>query len=167
MIQLIAILINDPTNCHFNESLLPMTFQGFKTPTGDQTLERGEKRFETIVSVVTLIMAKYNVLLISILIVVLQLARVKGQGEVINALDFRLKPLRCAIGFYGQSDCLCFDTGAEVLTYNGRPIRVVNCKCWLETFTTLQSFVNELVRPVTIQVSKCKGMRRREAAGGA
>ena len=113
-------------------------------------------------------MAKYNVLLIPILILVLlQLAKVKGQGEVINALDFRLKPLGCAIGFYGQSDCICFDTGAEVFMYNRRSVRVVNCKCWLETFTTLQSFVNEIVRPVTIRVSKCKGMRLRESTGGA
>lgn len=46
MIQLISFSINDPTNCLFNQLLLPMTFHGLKTPTGDQTQERRKRRQE-------------------------------------------------------------------------------------------------------------------------
>ena len=88
-------------------------------------------------------------------------------GQVINALDFRLKPLSCQNGYYGQLTCLCFDTGADALRGpTGRFIRVVNCSCWYETISTLQSFVNEIVRPITIRVMKCKGMQLAAAGSG-
>ena len=85
---------------------------------------------------------------------------------MVNALEFRLKPLTCTRGFYGQTDCICFDTGAQVPIFSGRQVRVVNCQCWLETITTMQSFVNDVVRPITVRVSKCKGQSRVEAEGG-
>lgn len=81
--------------------------------------------------------------------------------------DYRFKPLRCQNGYNGQSNCLCFDTSedAQPGPSDDLKVRVVNCFCWIENISTLQSFGNRNTRPITVRVSRCSGMQSSKRMG--